>query len=935
MKRLREFESRIRALFSQNRLDRDLDEELSAHLDMLVDENVRRGMTIEEARRAASRSFGGVTQIKEAYRDQRGLPIVETFIQDVRYGFRMLRKNPGFTAVAVLTLALGIGANTAMFSVLDAVMIQTLPVRAADQLLMLKWTAKGFPSMIEDLEGNSLNNANGEGIISESLSYPAYENLRTKNTVFSDVVAFSSNLSDFNVQFNGKADSALIEPVSGNYFNGLGVQTYLGRAILPSDDSAAAEPVAVVSYPFWKRMLGGDSSIIGATVVVNSVPLTVVGVGAREFFGTQPGISVDIWVSLHLYPRLIQSLNFNDPAQYGGDAAAAAAAYWEKPTTWWLVVMGRLNPGISEQSARTELQVIFDQSVEAAAAAASPTEKNDNRPVLTTTAGSQGMDELRRHFSEPLFVLMAAVGLVLLIACANVGGLLLARATARQKEIAVRLSLGARRLRLIQQLLTESLLLAATGGALGLLFARWVSELLVALVASGRQSIALPLGVNGRVLLFTAGVAVLTGVLFGLAPAFSATSISLTAALKEGGAGSRLGARRSRLAKALVSAQVALSLVLLVGAGLFLRTLQKLESVPLGFERNHVILFSVAPGLNGYKGAPLAEYYRQVQERIAAIPGVSAVSFSEHGPVGDGESFSSIKIPGVTMGKEVFDLHRHLVGPGYFATLGIPTLTGRVLDERDNAAGPKVAVVNQTLARSAFGDDNPLGKILRFGSDAKPRDFQIVGVVGDAKYNDLREPAPPTAYFSHLQAIDAASFMTFQVRTKTDPEAVMSSLRSEIAEVDSNIPITRIDTLAQRIDKALLFERMFSRLTGSFGVLALALVCVGLYGTMSYFVARRTNEIGIRMALGAQPVQVFRMVLTQGLKLTAAGIVVGLAGAAAATRLISSVLYEVPALDPLTFACVAVLLVAVGLFACYVPARRAMKVDPMVALRYE
>jgi predicted permease len=383
------------------------------------------------------------------------------------------------------------------------------------------------------------------------------------------------------------------------------------------------------------------------------------------------------------------------------------------------------------------------------------------------------------------------------------------------------------------------------------------------------------------------GVAVLTGVLFGLAPALSATRMSLTAALKDAGAGSRVGARRSRLAKALVSAQVALSLLLLVGAGLFLRTLQKLESVPLGFDREHLLLFSVAPGLNGYKGASLAEYYRQVQDRIAAIPGVSAVSFSAHGPVGDGSSSSSIKIPGVTSGKELFDLHRHLVGPGYFDTLGLPTLNGRTLDERDNTSGPKVAVVNETLARSAFGDNNPLGKILRFGGDAKPRDFQIVGVVGDAKYHDLREPAPPTAYFSHLQALDVASFMTFQVRTKTDPESLVAAMKAEVAGVDSNIPITKLDTLVQRIEKALLFERMFSRLTGSFALLALVLVCVGLYGTMSYFVARRTNEIGIRMALGAKPLGVFRMVLGE-VGATTAGVVIGLAGAAFGTRLIST-----------------------------------------------
>ena len=935
MRMLREIAARARGLFGKDRLDRDLDEELQSHLEMLADENIRRGMSVDEAISAARRSFGGVIQTTEAYRDQRGLPMLETVLQDLRYGVRILRKNPGFTTVAVLTLALGIGANSAMFSVLDAVMIQTLPVRSADQLVMLKWSAKGFPSVIQDLEGNSLKGPNGEGIIGEAFSYPTYESVRARNTAFSDVVAFCSNLDHVNAQFNGKADSAVSQPVSGNYFAGLGVDAYLGRMIVPEDDSPAADPVTIISYAYWKRMLGGDTSVIGSTIVVNNVPLTIIGVAPREFYGTQPGNSVDMWLPLHVYPRLVQSLNFNDPAQYGGDAIAAATAYWEKPTTWWLVVMGRLKPGVSEESARSELRVIFDQTVEAAAAAEPSAEKNDDRPVLTTTAGSQGMDELRRHFSQPLFVLMAAVGLVLLIACANVGGLLLARATARQKEIVVRLSLGARRLRLIQQLLTESLLLALAGGALGLLIARWVSELLVALVASGREEITLPLELNGRVLAFTAFAAIFTGVLFGLAPAFSATRVSLTAALKVAGAGSRALARRSKVAQALVSAQIALSLVLLVGAGLFLRTLQRLESVPLGFDREHLLLFSIAPGLNGYQGARLADYYRNVQDRIGAVPGVNAVSFSLHGPVGDGTSTTNAAIPGVTSGKDRFTFHRHLVGPAYFKTLGIPLLVGRVLDERDNANAPKVAVVNQAFARQAFGDENPLGRTLNFGSDAKPRGFEIVGVVGDAKYNDLRKPAPPTGYFSHLQSINGASFMTFQVRTSSDPNAIVETLRKQVAEIDRNIPVARIDTLAGRIDKALLFERMFSRLTGSFGLLALVLVCVGLYGTMSYFVARRTNEIGIRMALGAQPVRVFRMVLVEGLTLTGAGIVAGLAAAALGTKLISSTLFEVPALDPLTFVSVIVLLVVVGVFACYIPARRAMKVDPMVALRYE
>src|SRR6266404_5122905 len=929
MNKLRESVSRIAGLFAKDRRDKDLDDEVQAHLEMLADENLRKGMNIEEARRAARRSFGGVTQTKEAYRDQRGLPMLETLAQDIRYGLRMLRKNPGFTAVAVFTLALGIGANTAIFSVLDAVMLQTLPVRNPQQLVLVNWTAKDWPGVLEDLEGTNRKDPN-LGWIGEPVAYPVFEALRTRSTTMSEVLAFSSNVNGFNVQFDGKPYSAATESVSGEYFTGLGVQTILGRPILPNDDVANAPPVAVLSHKFWKSTLDGDGSIVGKAIVINNLPLTVIGVAPPEFFGAQPGETNDVWVTLHEYPKLVRALNFAGPGE--PDAEAAASAYWKAPSTWWLIVMGRLKPGVSESQARAELEVIFDQSIDAMITSE---KQGENRPSLILLPGNKGLDSIRRQFSEPLFVLMGAVTLVLLIACANVAGLLLSRATARQKEIAVRLSLGAKRSRLIQQLLTESLLLAVIGGALGLLLSRWMSELLVALVASGRNGIELSLAVNGRVLLFIAGVALLTGLLFGLAPAFSATRVSLTAALKEGGAGSRMGARRSRLARVLVSAQVALSLVLLVGAGLFLRTLKKLETVPLGFERDHLLQFTVSPGLNGYKGAALVEYYRQLQQRIGSIPGVTGASFSQHGPVGSGASSSSIIIPGVTSGKEHFDLHRHIVGPGYFDALGIPNFSGRPLDERDNAGALKVAVVNQTLAHKAFGDDNPLGKVLRFGSDAKPRDFQIVGVVGDAKYNDLRKPPPPTAYFSYLQSIDVASFMTFLVRTRTDPEAIVGALRSEVAEVDANIPITGLDTVAQRIEKALLLERMFSRLTGSFGLLALVLVCVGLYGTMSYFVARRTNEIGIRMALGAQPERVFRMVLGEGLILTGAGVVVGLGGAFFGTKLISSALYEVPALDPLTFSSVAVLLIAVGLFACFVPARRAMKVDPMVALRYE
>jgi predicted permease len=482
--------------------------------------------------------------------------------------------------------------------------------------------------------------------------------------------------------------------------------------------------------------------------------------------------------------------------------------------------------------------------------------------------------------------------------------------------------------------LTESLLLAGLGGALGLLLARWFRELLIAFATNSVQQ---PISVqtDARVLAFTAAVALLTGILFGLAPALTATRLNLTSALKEGGASGRVGASRSLLTKGLVSVQVALSLLLLIGAGLFLRTLMELERVPLGFSRERMLMFSVAPGLNGYDETRLAEYYRQMQSRIDAVPGVSSASFSGHGPIGGGASVSNVSIPGVTSPGQDVDVHRNVIGPDYFSTLGLSVLEGRVLGERDDSAAPKVAVINQALVRKAFGETRPIGKVLRFGRKENPQDFEIVGVVADAAYNNVRTAPPPTAYLSYLQAPEGAGFMTFEVRTTGDPDSVVAALREAAAAVDQNVPLKRIETLATAVDRTLMIERMFSRLTALFGLLALVLVCVGLYGTMSYFVARQTSEIGIRMALGAQPGRVFRMVLAQGLKITGVGVVVGLAGAVAATRLIESVLYNVRPVDALTFSSVSLLLILVCMLACYLPARRATRVDPMVALRSE
>ncbi|HMG33577.1 MAG TPA: ABC transporter permease [Blastocatellia bacterium] len=923
MSALRQFFARLRALFFRNRWEQDLADEIKIHVDMLTRENISRGMNETEARYAARREFGGIQQIAEAYRDQKSLTIVESLVQDVRYGLRLLRKNPGFSTVAILTLALGIGANTAIFSVLNGVMLESLPVSHPQQLLLLGWRAPEWPDVIESIEGNSLTDPGG-GLTGDSYSWQMYDALRDKNTVFSDTIAFSSNLQSFNLQYRGVSDTATAEPVSGNYFQGLAVQPILGRPILPDDDVKGAPGVAVVSYAFWKGKLGGNESIVDETIVVNSLPVTVVGIAPPEFFGTQPGNSIDIWVPLNSYPQLLRGLAYLAPGQV--NLEAAQQAYLADPRTWWLVVIGRLKPGITESAARAELQVLFDQGIEPLVTSEAQAR---TKPSMKVLPGAQGMDELRRRYSQPLAVLMCGVGLVLLIACANVAGLLLARAGARQREIALRLGLGARRIRLVQQLLTESVLLSLGGGVFGLLLSLWLSRFLVAIVDNGR--INLPLNVDSRVLAFTAVVSLLTGVLFGLAPAMASTKISLSEALKEGGAGKHTGGR-SRTVKVLVCGQVALSLLLLIGAGLFSRTLQKLQGVSLGFDRERLLLFSVWPGLNGYRGDRLVNYYTDVQSRIAALPGVRSVSFSGHGPIAYGSNVSFCSVPQM---EKTRVLRTNGIGPGYFETLGIPLFAGRFINQHDDESGPKVAVINRALAAEVFGDTDPLGKILRFGTEKRPRDFEIVGIVGDAKYEDLRSGPPLTVYFSYQQTLGGASFMTFEVRATGDTDSITALVRSEVAGVDASVPVQRMETLDNAIDRKLMLERMFSRLIGFFGMLALVLVCVGLYGTMSYFVGRKTNEIGIRMALGAQPARVFRGVLLEGATLTGIGIVVGFASAIGVTRLIASLLYEVAALDVLSFTLGALVLLVVGLLACYIPARRAMRVDPIVALRCE
>jgi predicted permease len=883
---------------------------------MLAEEKQRQGMTEEEARRAARLHFGGIAQTEEVYREARGLHFVETFLQDLRYAARMLRRTPAFTAVVIVSLALGIGANTAIFSAIDAVMLRMLPVEEPQKLVMLQWHAKDWPEKyLNDLEGSGFGEP-GEGLTSYSFAYPAYQQFQKENRVFSETFAFAANTNAVNVGIDGHAEATEVQGVSGNYFDGLGVQAILGRTLQPQDDQLSAPLVGVVSYEFWQKSLGGSSSVAGKTMVVNGRPVTIVGVTPPDFFGLEPGSIPGIFLPLLQYLGEAAGQNSSDNLDEIND-----------PKSWWAGVVGRLKPGVTEKEAQAELQVVYDRTLSAVHAG-----PDVNKPVLQVAPIKQGLSSLRRQFSSSLLLLMMMVGAVLLIACGNVAALLLTRASARQREIAVRLSLGARRGRLIRQLLTESVLLAFCGGALGLLVAKWAGNVLVALLSSGRQVLALELHLDLRVLAFTAVASLISGILFGLAPALRASRVDLLSSLKQSSSG---GAGRKVVAgKFLVAGQVALCLLLLVSAGLMLRTLQTLQRVNLGFNRQNILLFTVRPGLNGYKGDQLYQFYLEMQRRLQRLPGVQSVSFADRNPIGQGSSSTSGKIPGYTTEPKGVSIYRHIVGPDYFSTLGIRLRLGRALGLQDTRMAPPVIVVNQKFVDKYMRGENPLGRQVEFESGK--RIVEIVGVVEDVKYARVRDEIPPTAYFSHQQTPDPWNFMTFMVRSgEAGLPALAAAVRREALGQDKNVPVIDMKTETQVVAQVLFMDRTFAALSSAFAFLALLLACVGLYGTMAYAVARKTNEIGIRMALGAKRGTIRGMVLRETATIVLAGIAVGLPAAWASTSLLKTRLFGLSPHDPWSIALAIAATLIVTAIAGYVPARRASRVDPMVALRYE
>jgi predicted permease len=841
-----------------------------------------------------------------------GRRTMSALLQDLRYGLRMLAKNPGFTAVAVVTLALGIGANTAIFTLIDAVMLKSLPVGKPGELVILKWNAR-HPPKSDRYSSTGPCPQTPNTISGCSFPYSAIQQFQISQDVLSGLLA-ATGPQEFTAIANGHASYAKGELVSGDYFSTLRVPAAIGRTMDPADDKATAPPVVVISYGYWMGRFGGDPSVVGKSLTLNGVPFMVAGVAAPPFVGLQPGLPADLWVPLAYKTRL-------NP-QWGAGYTSL------DDRIWWLWAVGRLKPGVRPEQARAALGVVFSETV---TSGPRPAFAPEEKPGIELTSASTGLGLLQTIFAKPLFVLMIGVGLVLLIACANLANLMLARATGRQKEIAMRTALGAGRVRLVRQLLTETLLLAGMGGVAGLWLAWWGSMSLATFISTGWFGLSLNVNLDYRVLAFTAAVSTLTGLLFGLTPALHGTRVDLTVALNAS-PGSRFAVaqhgRRGILRNALIVWQVALAVPLLVGTSLFIRTLVKLESVDPGFNPRNVLLFDFAPGLSGYAGERLANLYDEVFQRLNALPGVISATRTQHALVSESLDTANPWVEGHSSATST-DVDILRVGPGFLETMGIPLLAGRGINRQDFVSKQKVSLINRAMARRYFANENPLGR--HFGWDKeKATEFEIVGIAGDTKYDDLRKVVEPTIYLPQT-----GGFSTFELRTADDPKALIPGVRSAVEQVDRNLPIDNIRTQSEQITQSLFQERLLAGLCSLFAGLALALACVGLYGVVSYVVAQRTNEIGIRMALGAERRDVLKMVIRQGLAPTMLGLGVGLGVALGVSRCLSSFLYEVRPADPITFIFVSLLLTGVALLATYLPARRATKVDPMVALRYE
>jgi predicted permease len=888
-----------------------MEAELACHLEQLTADLVRGGLAPEEAARRARIAMGALTVTKEGMRASLGLRWWDEFWADLRYAWRLLRKSPGFTAIAAASLALAIGANTTIFSIAKQLIYQRLGVPHADELRMLRWTGDGRQSF--SMWGD-FDPAPGGGTKGSIFPYPVYLELRAHNAVMQDLFAFKED--GMNATVRGDAQRVSVSMVSGNFYAGLGVRPQLGRGIEPADDAVAGSgAVAVISDGLWQREFGRSPSALGQTITVNQVHFTIAGVNPRGFTGAKNvQSSPDIFVPLSMQPLV-------DPKGRNGGLLDDA-------DLWWVNMMARTKPGMNDSQARAALDVQLAAAIRRTMAL----KTGDSLPRFELADGSRGLYAYTdRIFRKPMYLLLALTGMVLLLACANIANLLLARGAQRQREMSVRLALGAGRGRVLRQLLTESLLLAALGGVGGVLLGYLGRNAIPKLLANAWEQNQLSVPMDWGVLAFAASVTLLTGLLFGLAPAWQAARAEVSSSLKET-AQTASRRRRGLSGKALVCFQIALSTLLVVGAGLFLRTLVALDSIDVGFRTDHLVLFEVNPPLKRYGPGKDIQLHQRLERGFAALPGVEGVAPSWTAYIANDMSNDDF-FPEGEAGNRHPPEDVNAVGNDFFRTMGIPVLVGRSFDAQDTSTSEKVAIVNEALAKKRFPNVNPVGKRFKTGDD-KPVWVRIVGVCADTRYADLRVPPPPQFFMPYAQQPEVGG-MTYAIRTRLSPTALLPALRHVVQQNDADLPMVDVRTQQEQIDANMQMERTLAALTSGFGVLALALACVGIYGTMAYSVARRTNEIGIRLALGALPRQVLGMVLREASWLSLAGIGVGLGAALLLTRLVKSMLYGLQPADPLSLTGGAALLVAVALVASWVPARRAAGVQPMEALRHE
>lgn len=898
--------SKFLALFNRSRLEGEFDAEIDEHIALLTNEFERRGLSPEDARYAARRQFGGVAQLKELRRESRSIPQLETLGRDIRHALSSIRKNPAFSITIVLTLGLGIGANSAIFTLANQMLLRLLPVKDPQQLYLLNY------------QGNFVGGSCRP--CSNTFSYPAYAELRNSaRNVFSGIAARYQDTVDIGV--NGSAQRASAELVSGNYFRVLGVSTAIGRTLTPDDDRVkSAEPYAVLSYTYWQRRFGGNPGVLNRTIDINGHPMTIVGVASRGFAGFDEMSPADVFVPMMMKP--IVTPTWDD---------------MERRNSTWLRMFARLRPGMSVRAAQAALAAPYKQVLREDLATVSRDERFSeqylgNRIVLASA--SKGFNNLEDTFGKPIYVLWSMVALLLLIACINVANLLIARTSTRQKEMAVRVALGASRGLLIRLLLTESMVLAALGGAVGLLLSRWISGLLIPFLPIENSGTIFSATPDTRVLCFTAALTIVTALLFGFAPALAGTRPDIAPTLKNESANFSAGTGHILLRRLLVFAQVTLSVLLLIGAGLFARSLYNLMSVNSGINESHLLTFSVAPSRHRYTRQQAGQVFVELQRRLSLLPGVTSVSAAQV-PVLAGENeMNTVHVEGYHRGpEEQMGPTFNAVLPGFFTTMGIPLIAGRDFSERD-ATGPNTLIVNEEFVRRWVPRGSPLGLHVGWGGQgAMP--YQIVGVVKNSKQHDLREQVEPRTYIDVLEYPGPLPDLTFYVRTVRDPLSQGQAIQKIVAQIDSSIPVSELKTLRTQIDETQTVDRLFAWLSIAFAASAALLASIGLYGLMAFAVTRRRVEIGIRLALGAERGRILQLVMNEILLLSIGGIGFGLLLSVWLAKFVQSQLYGVKGTDALVMVSASAAILLVCCIAGYVPTRRAVRIDPVKILRYE